>query len=55
MRQLKIIEQATNRESPSMDKYLNEIGKIKLISAEEEVSLAYPFGVVHIVLPGLVG
>ena len=40
MRQLKIIEQVTNRESPSMDKYLNEIFKIKLISAEEEVSLA---------------
>ena len=40
MRQLKIIEQVTNRESPSMDKYLNEISKIKLISAEEEVSLA---------------
>jgi len=40
MRQLKIIEQVTNRESPSMDKYMNEIGKIKLISAEEEVSLA---------------
>jgi RNA polymerase primary sigma factor len=40
MRQLKIIEQVTNRENPSMDKYLHEIGKIKLISAEEEVSLA---------------
>jgi len=40
MRELKIIEQVTNRESPSMDKYMNEIGKIKLISAEEEVSLA---------------
>jgi RNA polymerase primary sigma factor len=40
MRQLKIIEQVTNRESPSMDKYLNEISKIKLITAEEEVSLA---------------
>jgi RNA polymerase primary sigma factor len=40
MRPLKIIEQVTNRESPSMDKYLNEIAKIKLISAEEEVSLA---------------
>jgi len=40
MRQLKITEQVTNRESPSMDKYLNEVGKIKLISAEEEVSLA---------------
>jgi RNA polymerase primary sigma factor len=40
MRQLKIIEQVTNRESPSMDKYLHEIGKIKLITAEEEVTLA---------------
>src|SRR4030043_1324002 len=40
MRQLKIIEQVTNRESPSMDKYLNEISKIKMISSEEEVSLA---------------
>ena len=40
MRQLKIIEQVTNRESPSMDKYLHEIGKIKLITAEEEVDLS---------------
>jgi len=40
MRQLKIIEQVTNRESPSMNKYFNEIGKIELISAEEEVDLA---------------
>ena len=40
MRQLKIIEQVTNRESPSTDKYLNEIGKIKLIDTEEEVDLA---------------
>ncbi|MFH1320695.1 MAG: RNA polymerase sigma factor RpoD/SigA [Bacteroidota bacterium] len=40
MRQLKITEQVTNRESPSMDKYLHEIAKIKLITAEEEVSLA---------------
>jgi RNA polymerase primary sigma factor len=40
MRQLKIIEQVTNRESLSMNKYLIEISKIKLISAEEEVSLA---------------
>jgi RNA polymerase primary sigma factor len=40
MRPLKIIEQVTNRESPSMDKYLHEIDKIKLITAEEEVSLA---------------
>ncbi len=40
MRQLKIIEKVTNRENLSMDKYLNEIAKIKLITAEEEVSLA---------------
>jgi RNA polymerase primary sigma factor len=40
MRQLKIIRQVTSRESSSMDKYFNEIGKIKLISAEEEVFLA---------------
>ena len=40
MRPLKIIEQVTNRESLSMNKYLNEIGKIKMISAEEDVSLA---------------
>src|SRR4030042_293638 len=40
MRQLKSTDQVTNRESPSMNKYLNEIAKIKLISAEEEVSLA---------------
>jgi RNA polymerase primary sigma factor len=40
MRQLKIIKLATNREDSSIIKYLNEIGNIKLISAEEEVSLA---------------
>jgi RNA polymerase primary sigma factor len=40
MRQLKIIRQVTNREDLSMDKYLHEIAKIKLITAEEEVSLA---------------
>ena len=40
MRQLKIIKQVTNRETPSLDKYLLEIGKIDLISAEEEVDLA---------------
>jgi RNA polymerase primary sigma factor len=40
MRQLKIIEQVTNRDNSFLDKYLNEIDKIKLISAEEEVSLA---------------
>jgi RNA polymerase primary sigma factor len=40
MRQLKIIKQVTNREEPSLDKYLNEIGKFKMITAEEEVDLA---------------
>lgn len=40
MRQLKITKQVTNRESPSLDKYLHEIGKVALISAEEEVALA---------------
>jgi RNA polymerase primary sigma factor len=40
MRQLKIIKQVTNREDLSLDKYLNEIGKVKMISAEEEVDLA---------------
>jgi RNA polymerase primary sigma factor len=40
MRQFKIIKQVTNRENLSIDKYLNEIGKIKLFSAEEEVSLS---------------
>ncbi len=39
MRQLKIIKQVTNREIPSLDKYLHEIGKIELITAEEEVDL----------------
>jgi RNA polymerase primary sigma factor len=40
MRQLKIIKQVTNRENLSLDKYLVEIGKVKLITAEEEVDLA---------------
>jgi RNA polymerase primary sigma factor len=40
MRQLKIIKQVTNRENSFLDKYLYEIAKIKLITAEEEVSLA---------------
>ncbi|MGA2408446.1 MAG: RNA polymerase sigma factor RpoD/SigA [Bacteroidales bacterium] len=40
MRQLKIIKQVTNREDSSLDKYLNEIAKFKLITAEEEVDLA---------------
>ena len=40
MRQFKIIKQVTNREDLSINKYLDEIAKIKLITAEEEVSLA---------------
>ena len=40
MRQLKITKQVTNRDTPSLDKYLHEIGKEDLISAEEEVELA---------------
>lgn len=40
MRQLKISKQITNRESQSLDKYLQEIGKVELITAEEEVELA---------------
>jgi len=40
MRQLKITKQVTNRETPSLDKYLHEISKVDLITAEEEVSLA---------------
>jgi RNA polymerase primary sigma factor len=40
MRQLKIIKQVTNRETPSLDKYLHEIGKVELVTAEEEVELA---------------
>jgi RNA polymerase primary sigma factor len=40
MRQLKITKSITNRESQSLEKYLQEIGKVDLISAEEEVQLA---------------
>ena len=40
MRQLKIVKQVTNRETASLDKYLQEIGKVELISADEEVELA---------------
>jgi RNA polymerase primary sigma factor len=40
MRQLKISKQITNRESQSLDKYLQEIGRVDLITSDEEVELA---------------
>ena len=40
MRQLKIVKQVTNRDTASLEKYLQEIGKVGLISADEEVTLA---------------
>jgi len=40
MRQLKITKQVTNRNTLSLDKYLHEIGKVELLSAEKEVELA---------------
>ncbi len=40
MRQLKITKQVTNRETASLDKYLQEIGRVDLITAQEEVELA---------------
>ncbi len=40
MRQLKITKQVTNRESKSLDKYLQDISKVPLITADEEVELA---------------
>jgi RNA polymerase primary sigma factor len=40
MRQLKIVKQITNRENQSLDKYLTEIAKVDLITAEQEVDLA---------------
>lgn len=40
MRQLKITKQVTNRETASLDKYLQEIGRVDLITAEEEAELA---------------
>ena len=40
MRQLKITKSITNRESQSLEKYLQEIGKVELIGPEEEVKLA---------------
>ena len=40
MRQLKITKQVTNRETASLDKYLQEIGKVELLRPEDEVELA---------------
>ena len=40
MRQLKITRQVTNRENASLDKYFQEIGRVELITADEEVELA---------------
>ncbi len=40
MRQLKISKQVTNRDTLSLDKYLHEIGKVELLSAENEVEMA---------------
>jgi len=40
MRQLKITKQVTNRETASLDKYLQEIGRVDLITADEEIELA---------------
>jgi len=44
MRQLKISKQITNRESQSLDKYLQEIGKVDLLTPEEEVELSKRIG-----------
>ncbi len=40
MRQLKITKQVTNRESKSLDKYLQDVSKLSMVTAEEEVELA---------------
>ena len=40
MRQLKITKQVTNRETHSLDKYLNEIAKLPLLTAQQEVECA---------------
>ena len=40
MRQLKITNKITNRESLSLDKYLNDISKIELVTADQEAQLA---------------
>lgn len=41
MRQLKITKQVTNRETPSLDKYLREIGKVHLLTPDDEVKLVH--------------
>jgi RNA polymerase primary sigma factor len=41
MRQLKITKQVTNREAPSLDKYLREIGKVRLLTPDDEVKLVH--------------
>ena len=54
MRQLKITKSITNRESASLDKYLQEIGREDLITVEEEVELAQRIKTVsytHLTLP----
>src|SRR4051812_11582501 len=40
MRQLKITKSITNRESQSLEKYLQEIAKVEMVNAEDEVKLA---------------
>ena len=40
MRQLRITNSITNRETPSLEKYLQEIRRVELVSPEEEVRLA---------------
>ena len=40
MRQLKISKSITNRDSESLDKYLQDIGRVDLLTVDEEVSLA---------------
>ena len=40
MRQLKITKSITNRENDSLDKYLQEIGRVEMVSIEEEIELA---------------
>ena len=40
MRQLKITKSITNRESAALERYLQEIGKEEMVTAEEEVELA---------------